>query len=583
MDPTKLSGKLWNLYRSMEGTVQSIRNIISYCEYKEKNSQDAEPGGFDYPLHVANELEASVKEIRNEIWESSQEAEALEIKSAAGTIRPKQSILEEIEAIQETADLDHPEFTPDEESAPETDLQPKAKERPELFLGGYIRPFSWKITYAGAVFEDRNGEAFVLKGDGDNRVSESIHGILLDKLLSIINGERENTDDFPKLTAETDTNGLRINGLNVSLVSRTGPEGKVDENLRDYFYMTFFDEDENRLCKEVKRIGIEDADVNEMVFRYNTGQFPIYNYENHDRGYERGNLYGEYKIGTLLYEAKEKHCKMLALEAAMAKKPADEYDQEKVNGVCDAFYALDPDSQAYEETILKTAAELNALAGKESEANNKTTGEKLGVYYAGKSMFFTTVKEWNEWKKKNLLVEGDILVPGTDWSAGRYLLEEFNQLEKIETATFKFATADGLYNEKIKYVYGETKYTLSHFYTDNKEALDAAANGKVVIPLPYTETKKNREQLIFWLSVNLFLLGLDMQKTKINDFLKTYSYYRKNADKKDKGFRKAISKTFAKMIKENDHRLIDNSISGYPSPLPEIPKSIIDGIIDVLP
>lgn len=591
----QLSTKLWHLHQFLEDALLTSKNLLSYCSYKKKEAQEHPDGGgengYGYPLDLSGRLEEALTAIQKETWDIMRDAERAERENeedpGAANIRTEPPSNPD-EAPEDDQEYDYEEF-PDleqysliKEDEPAGLAEETPEERPEVFLGGYVLPFAYKINWNEAWFDDQSGRAFTIKGNNDFRLTETVHGILLDKLRDILNGKAYDLDEFPKIYIRIQSDNIYINDMEIVIEKRTGPEGYVHDELKKFLYRTLCDEDINKLYAAARIQNFEGEEIDDLIFRYNTGKYPIYDYQSPQK-------YWMTKKTTLesnLYELR----RLFFLEIVMSKEPVA---LKKIYDAITTFYQMDPDEQASTEKIVSTGAAINDAIGKKDAENDRIIGLKLGVYSEKYDIFFETAAAWKEWKRNNLLQEDDILVGKTDWSGGTYLVETYGQMEDVDQKTFKCRcdTGDGPEKYKIKFhagnyagYYGNKAVsTIKQYYEANREMLGPIRDERIRMPLPFTEESKNRQQMTEWMRANLALLGYDLTKTKVNDFLRNYSYYRKDNDKEDKKFRRTFRKLLFELLENNPGAIFDRTLKPGPQKKEDIPDTIIDGIIETLP
>lgn len=445
------------------------------------------------------------------------------------------------------------------------------EERQEVFLNGYIRPFRWRCWGTQAEFLDQVGCVIKIESDstGSRTIHRSIIGPLADKLCAILNGEETDPDEFPRFFASFTkdlTSRININGFYLAFQDRNGTEGNVRNELLDYVVEKTFSDEDIRLVDCLRSTSIQERFWCETLARIRTGKYPYYNY----------------MPGYTVEDEETDMTDLLLLESFVRNGFADEeVIRSSVPEILREFHqGLEASVQASESARLAVARKLNSLTGETDPEKDSILALKLGVIRVDDEGKLLSLQAFEKWSVEHLLRDGDYEVERSDWDKGVFLLTKNRQLGNFDRFNVKYRNGN-CFSWKISYLMYDWQETiirrLNGYYNDNLEGFDPDAG--LIFPLP-AYNLSSRDTRTIWLQMNLFLLGVTVQKTPITEYLKGFDIQVSNGGSSSKGFRKSMKNQFEELIREKG-TLIDSTLKFSLGNF-VIPGSVFDSFCEVL-
>ena len=159
----------------------------------------------------------------------------------------------------------------------------------QVFLGGYILPFKWKLDYDKCVFSDAIGKAFTLCSG--HVFAEVIFTPLFDKLANLLNTgvipdgypefsgrieEVAHKDYFDPYAPHQIERKLVINGISVEFEKRVGLDGNVDKELFRFLLENTKNLEDNTFYEKLKFLDLSNSDFASCFSRYQKEIYPFY-------------------------------------------------------------------------------------------------------------------------------------------------------------------------------------------------------------------------------------------------------------------------------------------------------------------
>ena len=418
------------------------------------------------------------------------------------------------------------------------------KKEDALFLGAFMRPFKWRDRATCAEIEDSLGEVLSVSPS-----SGSFHPIVvkpfLDKLCDILNGVEVDVDVFPRLEISIVDSKTILNGFELKFHPRLSADGESSGRLWSHLVGMLSNDYDRRIVERLGMTRIHGGDYPSVFYRVLHNIHPFYSF-----------------VSCSVSDEIRDMTDLLFLESSFSSEANVDRDAlvKEVESVLNGFHSLSFDEQDNDSVRQKTAQELVSLVPDVSVGVCEAISGTLGIISGEDRQSLFTRSEYDDWARVHMVREGDVVALPTCWEDNRFIVNHYRDLANLSPYTVKVRAGD-FYERKLMEFPSSASRTLLPkiyiYYNDNRSYLDSLSY--LAVPVPFFG-KKSVDALSTWLQMNLFLMGLYVAKTPLQEFVSSYYSALEAGLTSDPGFIDSLRHSLEDILMEKS-RFIDRGLA----------------------